>query len=239
MPTPQFTSLDRPDSYYEELANRRNPKHDLHCTCNQCWMTPVCCMVCKYEFRHAYGLTRHRTQRHNGKVTSPRAAIRARVAQRELIPDGLGYLTKIFVTDAKTKINSQELSKFAIHLQDQNMLSKDTRGKRIKHSLHAGTLRVLKEGNNEPFLIHMKIPAQYMLAVYQIWEISGVAPRDIVTALIAYGLEHLAQELRQYPSFPEVPKNPGKKLSEPIPQPTKPLTRESPRAKIKPETDFF
>lgn len=232
---PQFTSLDKPDSYYEELANRRNPKDDLHCRCNQCWMTPVCCMVCKYEFRHAHGLTRHRTQRHNGKVTSPRAAIRARVAQRELIPDGLGYLTKVFVTDAKTKINSKELSKFAVYLQDQLSLNHDTRGKRIRHVLHAATLKILKEGQKEPFLMQVKVPPQYILPVYQIWEISGVAPKDIVVALIAYGLEHLAQELRQYPSFPEVPTNPGKKLTEPQKQPTKEVTH----AKIKPETDFF
>jgi hypothetical protein len=232
---PQFTSLDRPASYYEELANRRNPKHDLHCMCNQCWMTPVCCMVCKYEFRHAYGLTRHRTQRHNGKVTSPRAAIRARVAQRELIPDGLGYLTKVFVKDAKTKIDTKELSKFSIHLQDQLVLSKDTRGKRIRHALHAGTLRDFKEGHKEPHLLHVKVPVQYMLPVYQIWEISGVAPNDITLALIAYGLEHLAQELRQYPSFPEVPKNPGKKLSEPLPPQKKEPKVEKPR----PKTDFF
>jgi hypothetical protein len=235
---PQFTSLDKPDSYYEELASRRNPKHDLHCTCNQCWMTPVCCMICKYEFRHAYGLTRHRTQRHNGQVPSSRAAIRARVAQRELIPDGLGYLTKIFVTDAKTKVDTKELSKFATHLQDLNQLEKGTRGRKIRHLIHAATLRTLKEDQKTPFKLNIGVPAQYVLPVYQIWEISGVAPKDIVAALIAYGLEHLAQELRQYPSFPKVPDNPGKKLSEPLP-PQKKTTTEAPRAKIKPEADFF
>jgi len=235
MPQYQISTLDRPDSYYEELASHRNPKHDIHCMCNQCFLTPVCCLVCKYEFRHAYGLTRHRTQYHNGRPSPARAAIRSRVARREILPDGLGYLTKVFVGDEKRKINSQELSKFARHLQDQLMLSRDTRGKRIKHSLHAATLKALKEDQKEPFFLQMKVPGQYILPIYQMWEISGVAPKDIAIAMIAYGLEHLAQELKQYPSFPEVPHNPGKKLQDPLPPSKKEPKVEKPR----PKNDFF
>jgi hypothetical protein len=232
---PQFTTLDRPDSYYEELASRRNPKHDIHCTCNQCWITPVCCMVCKFEFRHAYGLTRHRTQYHQGKTPPSRAAIRARVAQRELIPDGLGYLTKIFVTDAKTKVDTKELSKFAAHLQDQ---LERVKVPRTHHHLFSAVLKSLKEGSKTPYQVHCKLPSQYALALYQIWEISGVKPNDILVAMVAYGLEHLAQELRQYPSFPQVPTDPTKKLSELTPQSKQPQ-KEMTRDKIKPETDFF
>jgi hypothetical protein len=115
------------------------------------------------------------------------------------------------------------------------MLSRDTRGKRIKHSLHAATLKALKEDQKEPFFLQMKVPAQYILPIYQMWEISGVAPKDIAIAMIAYGLEHLAQELKQYPSFPEVPKNPGKKLQDPLPPSKKELKVEKPR----PKNDFF
>jgi hypothetical protein len=115
------------------------------------------------------------------------------------------------------------------------MLSRDTRGKRIKHSLHAATLKALKEDQKEPFFLQMKVPGQYILPIYQMWEISGVAPKDIAIAMIAYGLEHLAQELKQYPSFPEVPKNPGKKLEEPLPPSKKEPKVEKPR----PKNDFF
>jgi hypothetical protein len=144
-------------------------------------------------------------------------------------------LTKVFVGDEKRKINTEEISKFARHLQDQLMLSRDTRGKRIKHSLHAATLRALKEDQKEPFLLQMKVPAQYILPIYQMWEITGVAPKDIAIAMIAYGLEHLAQELKQYPTFPPVPQNPGKKLQDPSPPSKKEPTSEKPR----PKTDFF
>jgi len=157
------------------------------------------------------------------------------VAQRELLPDGLGYLTKIFVSNAKTKVNTEQLSKFAAHLQDLNDTKGNTRGRKIRHLLHAGTLKILKDDLKTPFHLNISVPAHYMLAVYQIWEISGVAPKDITIALIAYGLEHLAQELRQYPTFPKVPENPGKKLSEPTPQPIKEAKSEKPR----PKTDFF
>jgi hypothetical protein len=157
------------------------------------------------------------------------------VAKRELLPDGLGYLTKVFVSDEKRKINTEEISKFARHLQDQLMLSRDTRGKKIKHALHAATLKALKEDQKTPFHLQLSVPPQYILPIYQMWEISGVAPKDIAIAMIAYGLEHLAQELKQYPSFPEVPQNPGKKLQDPLPPSKKEPKVEKPR----PKTDFF
>lgn len=209
---PQLTNLDRPDGYYEDLATSRNTTHDLHCSCRSCWKTPVCCMVCRFEFRHVHGLSRHRAQFHNGSVPTSRKAIRARVAQREVIPDGLGYLTTLFAHDAKSKVDFRAFSKFAEHLNDLLEIKKPHRSQQI---INSAVLRVLQNDKIPLHSMNLKIPTRYAIPVYRIWEASGVAPNSVTIALIAYGLEHLAQELKRYPIAPEVPKNPQKKLAEP------------------------
>jgi hypothetical protein len=226
---PQFTTLDREPDYYEKIAASRNPKHDIHCMCNQCHKTPICCMVCQYEFRHIEGLVRHRTQRHEIKKGGQHAPIRQRLAKRELIPDGLGYLIKVFASPERKNINTEELTKFAQHLSD---LQHTKPRSRTKFHMTAAKFQALKDEPHGTTQVSINIPNQYLLPVYQMWEISGVLPNAILLALNAYGLEYLAKELRQYPVFPEVTKTPEKKLTTPVkkkvendPPETKPPTR--------------
>jgi hypothetical protein len=207
---PQFTTLDRESDYYEKIAASRNPKHDLHCMCPSCFKTPICCMVCQYEFRYVGDLVKHRTRTHEIKKGGQHAPIRQRVAKRELIPDGLGYLIKVFASEHRKNINTEELSKFSQHIADLQHTKKKNR---THHHMTAAKLRALKDEPDGKTQVLLTIPNQYLLPAYQIWEITGVQPNYILLALIAYGLEYLAKELRQYPVFPEVTQAPEKKLA--------------------------
>ena len=165
----------------------------------------------------------------------PRADSRRMMEYGDITPDGLAFLAKICVPDARMKVNTLALSRFATYLQSIIDKADFKRPGRVRNILHAAKFKSLKEDQKAPLSVNLTLPAQYALAVYQMWDISGVAPSAILVALVAYGLEHLAQELRQYPSFPEVPKNPGKKLSAPSPLPK----TEAPSEKPSPKSDFF
>lgn len=230
---PERTTLDRPDSYYGDISSRRNTKHDLHCMCQQCFQTPVCCTVCQFEFRHINGLVRHRTQFHEMRKGDAHAPIRQRLAKRALTPDGLGYLVKAFSAETRKGIDTNELSRFAQYLQDSLQIPQQKR----KHIENTAILQELKKYSQGKEQVTLGIPKNFLLPVYQIWEASGVAPKTILLALLAYGLEYLAKELRQYPTFPEV-KSPDKKLETPT-QPKRKDPDEAPSPVQKPKPRFL
>jgi hypothetical protein len=162
-------------------------------------------MVCKYEFRHVNGLVRHRTQVHELKKGSVHAAVRRRAARRELVPDGLGYLIKLFASPARSGLGTQELTKFAQYLQELLHTKIKSRTRRIYNKAKLEGLKEDPDGHSSTGLI---LPNRYLIPAYQIAEVSGVQPSEVLTALIAYGLEYLAKELRQYPVIPQVKKPP-------------------------------
>jgi hypothetical protein len=178
--------------------------------CSQCNNAPVTCVICRQEFRQTRGLHRHISQFHYGQRDSAtRAQINQKIKQRELIPDGLGYLEKLFVHDDKKHVSTESISKFAEHLKTISGY------KRVSHHqqiINRAKLQALKEDKEGTTRVTLEVPNKYLLPAYQVWEISGAAPLLVYLAFSAYGISHVAHELRKYPTFPEVPTDPGQKL---------------------------
>lgn len=197
---PQFSRLDKPDSYYEKLASRKHPDHWPDCSCRQCWSNPICCIPCRYEFRDITSLRKHANATHSGKLT--KRDIRAYQAKNVLVPDGLGYLQRTLASETTAhSFDLRSISRFAESLALRKY------GVKRKPSFRRHDRHVLRdiEEQGQPKNITAPCTAEQALAVYRIAVAAGVSPQFVASALISYGLELLSLELRKHPTAPAVP----------------------------------
>jgi hypothetical protein len=116
-----------------------------------------------------------------------------------IVPDGLGYL-KRFVTspDGLAGYNLSVVSRFAAALND---------GRPSKKRFTKGSKMILQAMVKNPIPLNMvkcEVPSAQAIAVYQLALSVNASPGDVGSLLIAYGLEHLALELRAGKSAPPV-----------------------------------
>lgn len=117
---------------------------------------------------------------------------RLKKPKRTILPDGMGY-----VRGALTRrIDLSPLFKFATIL-DNTVAYKKVLGRFGKR--HEYAIAEWKARPKSWFDTHVYMPGAVMALVGEIAQTAKINPKYVWTALVAYGIEHLAAELRHTP----------------------------------------
>ena len=173
--------------------------HYPGCKCVKCAPFEGECPECGKPFDNWTGYKLH-LRKHRGRYNKGERLARKDKGQKRtvIVPDGLGNLEKAKVSDLQQK-NLRPVIRFSEALH----------GTKHKFSQANNTLlKRLQESTPPPFVKGTyDIPRTQALAALKIAQASNVSFSDVLALLVAYGLEHLSNELRMQGAAP-TPKEP-------------------------------
>lgn len=159
--------------------------HKPNCKCAACDRPALPCEHCgKTGLRGKLGLGSHVHNKHN-----PR---RRRGRKYHLVPDGTGFIRRALIEHT---VSLQNISRFADTLQKCY-----SGAARVRHC--NPRVREAREAvwDEQPYAWHqisgLSAPGNILATCSMLARKADVPTRMIITTLILYGIEHLAQELR-------------------------------------------
>ena len=165
-----------------------NP-HYPSCPCNYCMPFEGRCPECDEFFSSWEGYSRH-ILFHKPKRGKFAKKKRSDIGKKRyvLVPDGLGGLVKtLSSTPLLQAKNIAAVSRFS------EALNNGTISRFTRPQLNA-MKRLEESTTNYMHQISTNIPKTQALAAYKIAQAANVNLHDVIALLIAYGLEHLAQD---------------------------------------------
>lgn len=217
---------------FERRATAIKLAHMPDCRCVRCFRGDVECRRCHALVPGGYpGLGRHIRGDHNRKPAKLR---------RKLVADGFGYLLKgVRDPSLAGRFDLAALTRFQVALLG-GPGAPAPKGRSKKFVRSDRTMLAHFKALDEKELVLVPRPlvtAPMGEAVYQLALLAGVAPYTVVGALICYGLEHLAQEMRASQKAPRAAPTVRVVQAPQVAAPTfdvTPLIGEKPRKKLFP-----
>jgi hypothetical protein len=196
--------------------------HPQGCTCARCDLSPIQCPV--YEGGQRCTAT-PRGRRALGSHVAWMHKRRKRKMAAILQPDGLGYLTKVLVDPLRMYgLDLSALPRFSRTLTQSNVLGATERRRNKRGRAATRYLLERAQANLDGFvqMPAFVAPGKLVEPIAQLARVADVSTGTVVDALLAYGLELLAKELRQSRTAPD-PFIPGVEAPKPPTQNTTPL----------------
>ena len=176
---------------------RSLPKpHKADCTCALHDRSPRTCDQCGLLCAGAGSLGSHIRYAHKGGLRRKR--------KPKLVPDGEGFVRRVLMDQT---VNVSALSRFAATLEAA--ASNGTKRKWSRRVLKDQITQYDTLGNDWIQMNYCVLPANYLSLIGRLSLLAGVPVRTTFAALITYGIEHLAKELRatRSASVPHLPQD--------------------------------
>ena len=177
-----------PKRFYKKRSKPWDPNnfkslvwHEKDCKCSGCTdRVPTACDLCGNTYKTRFGMLAHRRSHGPPRNPKPRPV---------LVPDGTGYI----VRRMRKGVDTSEIKNFQSYLE--------TLGHRRrflgKYTLHnAFALEEHKKDPKKAWVIKTKVPGPIALLVGEVSKAANVNPTTVWCALVCYGIEKLAAELR-------------------------------------------
>ena len=176
--------------------------HPKDCTCARCDLSPILCpwveggARCDKQCRGRRALGSH-VMAHKRRKRKMAAVLK---------PDGYGYLVKVLQDPKRVYgLNLSALPRFAQSLAQSTVLAE--RNRKLTRRQRAATRYLLEraQSNVDGYLQlnAVQAPGKLIIPIALLAKLSDVSPSVVLCALVAYGLEKLATELRTYRTAPD------------------------------------